>query len=358
MIDFLSDTVTVPTQAMRDAMHRAEVGDDVYGEDRATSELEGVAAELMGKEAACFLASGTMANLTAILAQCARGKEILVGDESDLYNYEAGGVSVLGGIVLHPIRTEANGEISLINLDLSIRDEADPECAQAGIIAIETPNVQRCGVPLSLAYLARLSAFAQEHRLPLHIDGARIFNAAIALGISANRIAAFGDTVQFCLSKSLGCPVGSVVAGTGETIKAVRRWRKLLGGGMRQTGFMAAAGLYALRHHVDRLAEDHVIAHRLALGLATIDELQVNVEHVFTNMVVFKLRNPGERQLMFLKDVQPYGIRFGAVGEGKLRAVTHLHHTASLIDEAIVRLKRYFRERDVGLHQPREAVHG
>ncbi len=260
MIDFLSDTVTLPTAAMREAMRLAEVGDDVYGEDRLTQELEVLSADLMGKEAACFVPSGTMANLTSILSQCPRGKELLLGDDSDLYNYEAGGVSVLGGIVLHPIATEANGELSLHNLSLAIRDGADPECAQAGIIVIETPNVQHCGAPLSLAYLESLSAFARERDLRLHIDGARIFNAAVALGVSAKSIARCGDTVQFCLSKSLGCPVGSIVAGSADTIKSVRRLRKMLGGGMRQTGFLAAAGLFALRHHVDRLAEDHALA--------------------------------------------------------------------------------------------------
>ncbi|KGW86905.1 L-allo-threonine aldolase [Burkholderia pseudomallei MSHR332] len=240
--DFLSDTVTLPTTAMRQAMYEADVGDDVYGEDPSTNRLESYAADLLGKEAACWLPSGTMANLSAILAQCERGRELFVGDDSDLYNYEAGGVSVVGGIVLHPLATNARGEIPLDALQDALRDADDTQCAPPGIVAIETPHVRTGGTPLSLDYLHALRAFCDAHCLALHIDGARVFNAAIALRVDAKRIAAYGDTLQFCLSKSLAAPAGSIVVSDRDTIARVRRWRKLLGGGMRQIGVVTAAG--------------------------------------------------------------------------------------------------------------------
>ena len=345
MIDLRSDTLTRPTSAMRKFMCRAEVGDDVYGEDRTTHELEAVSAELTGKEAACFFPSGTMANLTAILTLCARGKELLVGEESDLYNFEAGGVSVIGGIVMHPVRTEITGELSLENLQRAIRDVNDPECAQAGVIALETPNVREGGIPLSVDYLSQLANFAHNKQLPVHIDGARLFNAAIALGVPAKSIAAFGDTIQFCLSKGLGCPVGSILSGSKEHMVVAKRWRKLLGGGMRQSGILAAAGLFALQHHLNRLAEDHELAKRFAVGLMSIDELDINAKNVLTNIVVFRLRDPDADQGSFLRDLQAYGVKLSQVGQGRIRAVTHLHHDTGQIDDAVSCIKSYFRDR-------------
>ncbi|AOJ09896.1 GntG family PLP-dependent aldolase [Burkholderia mayonis] len=337
--DYLSDTVTLPTAAMRRAMYEAEVGDDVYGEDPSTNRLEAYAADLLGKEAACWLPSGTMANLTAILAQCERGKELFVGDDSDLYNYEAGGPSVVGGIVLHPLATNARGEIPLDALHDALRDADDTQCAMPGIVAIETPHVRTGGTPLSLDYLHALRAFCDANRLPLHIDGARVFNAAIALGVDVTRIAAYGDTLQFCLSKSLAAPAGSIVVSGRDTIARVRRWRKLLGGGMRQIGVVAAAGEVALRTMVERLADDHAHARRLADGLATIDGIELAHEHVQTNMVFFKVKHAAIDPRRFLEALAARGVRMAELGHGNIRAVTHYHHSADDIDStlAIVR---------------------
>ncbi|KGC95658.1 L-allo-threonine aldolase [Burkholderia pseudomallei MSHR4377] len=337
--DFLSDTVTLPTTAMRQAMDEADVGDDVYGEDPSTNRLESYAADLLGKEAACWLPSGTMANLSAILAQCERGRELFVGDDSDLYNYEAGGVSVVGGIVLHPLATNARGEIPLDALQDALRDADDTQCAPPGIVAIETPHVRTGGTPLSLDYLHALRAFCDAHCLALHIDGARVFNAAIALRVDAKRIAAYGDTLQFCLSKSLAAPAGSIVVSDRDTIARVRRWRKLLGGGMRQIGVVTAAGEVALRTMVERLADDHAHARRLADGLAAIDGIELAHERVQTNMVFFKVRHASLDQRGFLDALAARGVRMAELGHGNIRAVTHYHHAAHDIDRtlAIVR---------------------
>jgi threonine aldolase len=334
-LDYLSDTVTLPTAAMREAMSRAEVGDDVYGEDATANRLEALAAERFGKEAACWMPSGTMANLAAILAQCERGRELIVGDDSDLYNYEAGGVSVVGGIVLHPVQSNKRGEIEIDALREAIRDGEDDQCAPAGLIAVETPHVRSGGNPLSLDYLHALRAFCDEQRLPLHIDGARIFNAAVALGVDVREIAGQADTLQFCLSKSLAAPAGSMVVADSAVIRRVRRWRKLLGGGMRQIGILAAAAEVALTTMVDRLAEDHVQARRLAEGLRSIEGIELCCPDVPTNMVFFKVSHPRIDQRRFLEDLSSRGVRMAELGHGRIRAVTHYHHTPQSIDRTV-----------------------
>lgn len=334
-IDYLSDTVTKPSDAMRRAMYNAEVGDDVYGEDPSVTRLEEHAAAKLDKPAACWLPSGTMANLTAILAQCARAHELILGDESDLCNYEAGGPSVVGGVVLHPIATNERGELPLHLLEEAIRDAGDTQCAPAGLVAVETPHVRKGGIPLSLAYLSELRALCNDRNLPLHIDGARLFNAAIALDVPASEIAKFGDTVQFCLSKSLAAPAGSIVASDPDTIMRVRRWRKLLGGGMRQVGMLAAAGEVALRSMVDRLRDDHVLAQSLAAGLARIDGIALSFEQTHTNMVFFKVTRPGLTQSRFLSELAARGIRMAELGHGNIRAVTHYHHRQEDVDTTL-----------------------
>ena len=335
MIDYLSDTVTKPTPEMRQACFDAMVGDDVYGEDPTAIRLEAKAAEMLGKEAGCFVPSGTMANLTAILAHCPRGYEMIVGDESDIYNYQAGGASYVGGVIVHPVPTQKDGSLSLTDLAGAIRDPDDHQCARAGLIAIENPCCRVGGRALSLDYLERLRAFADRQRLPIHMDGARIFNAAIALDVPPSTVAGYAESVQFCLSKNLGAPVGSMVVGSKPFVEDVRRLRKMLGGGMRQIGVITAAGIVALEHMVDRLRDDHVRARRLAEGLTGLAGIQCDMASVETNMVFFKVTDDRFTTRTFLQALAKKGIRMGELGHGQIRAVVHFEHDDAMIEKTI-----------------------
>jgi len=323
MIDMISDTVTRPTAAMRERMYHAPVGDDGYGEDPTGARLEALAAELLGKEAACFMPSGVMANLTAMLTHCPRGYEILVGDESDIYNYEAGGACVLGGAVFHPLPTQPDGRLEVADLAAAIRDPHDHQCAPAGLICLENPHNRAGGRVLPLDYLREVQDFARSRGLALHLDGARIFNAAVALDVAPAEIAACADSVQFCLSKSLAAPIGSMVVGTAAFIEGVRRMRKMLGGSMRQVGVIAAAGLVALESMIDRLAEDHARARRLADYLAGITGVHCDADAVQTNMVFFEVTDPRYTTQSFIDTLARHGVRMGELGHGRIRAALH-----------------------------------
>src|SRR5579884_2357120 len=270
LIDLRSDTVTHPTPAMREAMYRAEVGDDVYGEDPTVNRLEALAAETLGKEAALFVASGTMGNAVAMLTHCRRGDEIVMGDRSPI----------------RPVRTLPDGTLDRAQLDHSFFGD-DVHEARAGLLCLEDTHNMCGGRVLSAATLRELAAPARRRGLPVHLDGARIFNAAVALGVPVRELAAEVDSVQFCLSKGLSAPVGSIVAGSRDFIAEARRVRKLLGGGMRQAGIIAAAGILALTEMVDRLAEDHANAKRLAEGLAAIPTIAIEPETIETNILFF-----------------------------------------------------------------------
>lgn len=332
LIDLVSDTVTQPTLNMLKAMQNAKTGDDVYGEDDTANLLELKAAKILGKESSCFLPSGTMANLTAILAHCPRGFEVLVGDESDIYNYEAGGASVLGGVVYHPIPTEKNGCLSLENLSRAIRDENDYQFARAKLICLENPHNLRGGRILPLKYLETVYDFAKKHALKVHMDGARIFNASVALGIDPAKIARFADSVQFCLSKSLAAPVGSMLVGDTHFINDVRRLRKMLGGGMRQVGYLAAAGLVSLEEMIHRLPEDHLRAQKLAQGLSKIYGIKCSPLEVETNMVFFELADSNASIDQFLARLKEKSIRMSCLGYRRIRAAIHYHITDEDID--------------------------
>lgn len=265
MIELRSDTFTLPTPAMRQAMVTAPLGDDVYGEDPTVGRLERLAADRLGKEAACLLPSGTMANLTALLAHCPRGSTAVVGDESDIYLYEAAGASVVGGIGYVPLPNQADGTLAPADLAAAFpEDPDDPQFALPAVVCLETPQNRCGGVALPLDYLPEVADLAHARGAALHLDGARVFNAAVALGVPVDRVAQPADSVQFCLSKGLSAPIGSMVAGGAGFVGRVRRLRKMLGGGMRQAGVVAAAGIVALEEMVDRLAEDHAHARRLA----------------------------------------------------------------------------------------------
>jgi len=327
-IDLRSDTVTLPSPAMRRAMAAAELGDDVYGEDPTVNRLESLAAERLGKEAALYVTSGTQSNLLAIMSHCQRGEEYIVGQTAHTYRYEAGGAAVLGSIQPQPLDFEPDGTLNLQKVEAAIKPD-DYHFAQTRLLCLE--NTQG-GKVLPLDYLAQANTLARNRGLSLHLDGARIFNAAVQQQVDVQEIARHFDTVSVCLSKGLAAPVGSVLCGPADFIATARRWRKMVGGGMRQAGVIAAAGIVALTEMVDRLADDHANARRLAEGLAGIPGFAVNLETVQTNMVFFSLDEA------LVGKFGPFMAERGiTVGDGPypIRAVTHYGVEASDIEHVI-----------------------
>lgn len=313
MIDLRSDTVTRPGPQMRAAMAAAEVGDDVWGDDPTVAKLEEKTAALLGKRAAMFVPSGTQSNLCALLAHCQRGDEYIVGQDAHTYKYEAGGAAVLGSIQPQPIDFEPDGTLDLEAVNSKIKKD-DPHFARTKLLALE--NTVH-GKVLPVQYCEQLRPFADEHGLALHLDGARLWNAAAFLDVAVNELAHPFDSVSVCLSKGLGAPVGSVLAGSSELIDSARRWRKMLGGAMRQAGVLAAAGIYALDHHRMRILDDHSMATSIANALAQVEGASVRAVH--TNMVFCEFENPAHT----MERLQKAGIS-AAIAEGLCRLVTHL----------------------------------
>jgi threonine aldolase len=337
-IDLRSDTVTRPTPGMRAAMAAAEVGDDVYGEDPTVNRLEAYAADLLAKEAALFVPTGTQSNLLGVMSHCERGDEYIVGQQAHTYKYEGGGAAVLGSIQPQPLDLEPDGTLDLDRAAGAIKPD-DAHFAVTRLLCLE--NTQG-GKVLPLDYLGRAHRFARERRLGLHLDGARVFNAAVKQGVPVREIAQHFDTVSVCLSKGLGAPVGSVLCGSREHIAKARRWRKVLGGGMRQAGVLAAAGLYALEHHVDRLAEDHDNANALAAGLRQLPGMQVDAAPVQTNMVFVSL--PAERADRLRSFLRLRRILLGAGSH--IRLVTHLDVCAEDIAAVIQAMGEFLQSED------------
>ncbi|MDO8431796.1 MAG: low-specificity L-threonine aldolase [Candidatus Binatus sp.] len=335
LIDLRSDTVSLPTPAMRDAIARAELGDDVYGEDPTVNRLERMAAALMGKEAALLVPSGTMGNLIAMLAHCARGAKAIVGAESHTNLYEAGGASALGGIVLTPIHNAESGELDLGELHRELGTPNDDHFAQPSLVVLENTHNRCGGAPVKLSHMAEVAEAAHRRGLPLHLDGARIFNAAIALETSAKEIASVADTVSFCLSKGLACPIGSILCGSKDFIARAHRARKMLGGGMRQAGIIAAAGIVALDTMIDRLVEDHQNARALAQGLALVAGLNVRSVANRTNMVVFDVDGDGQVARRFAAAMKERGVLISPREATSFRAVTHHGVARADIDRTV-----------------------
>lgn len=345
MIDLRSDTVTLPSPAMREAMYRAELGDDVMGEDPTVNRLEAMAAEMTGKEAALLGVSGTMGNLLALLAHCRRGDEAILGDNSHIFNYEAGGASALGGIVFHPVSTGRLGELPLTELENAIRPAASNiHYAPPGVICLENTHNRCGGTILPLAYLDEVKAIADQAQVPVHLDGSRIFNAAVALDCFVCEVARHADSVQFCLSKGLSAPVGSLLCGKKDFIARARRFRKMVGGGMRQAGIIAAAGIVALTEMVERLAEDHQTARKLAEGLVDLPGMRLDLETVQTNIVIFGPENSPPEGPSFAQVLAREGVKIGDIGGGRFRAVTHYGITAKDIDEAMKVMRKTWKE--------------
>jgi len=324
IIDLRSDTVTQPTPEMREAMANAEVGDDVYGEDPTINRLQEISAEMLGKEAGLFLPSGTMGNLIAVLSHCGRGDEVILGSQAHIFHYEAGGISALGGVHSYQVPNQADGRILLEDIKPAIRGR-DPHEAITRLIALENTQNRCGGSVLPLDYTNQVGEFAKEHGLALHLDGARVFNAAAALSSSAKELASPFDSVTFCLSKGLSAPVGSVLCGSREFITKAHRLRKQLGGGMRQAGVLAAAGVIALETMVNRLGEDHIRAQKLAKGLTDVSGLVLDEDSPHTNMIFMSLADqveyPAEKVAAHMYKAR--GIRIGITGKRSFRLVLH-----------------------------------
>jgi len=330
--DFRSDTVTRPGAGMMKAMADAEVGDDVYGDDPTVNRLESVMAEMLGKEKALYLSSGTQSNLAGIMAHCARGEEYIVGQMQHTYRWEAGGAAVLGSVQPQPIINQPDGTLALEDIKAAIKPD-DPHYAMTRLLALEN-TIGGKVVPMS--YIHEATALARSHGLSCHLDGARAFNAAVALGIPISEIAAPFDTISICLSKGLGAPMGSVLVGNADLIARARRIRKMLGGGMRQAGFMAAAGLYALENNIDRMAEDHEVAQELAKGLAEVPGIRVTTPH--TNIVFVDIDEDKS-------DGLAAHLKAGSIGVNStynsMRWVTHLDVNETSVAGALAHLRTF-----------------
>lgn len=321
VVDLRSDTVTMPTQAMRQAMFQAEVGDDVYREDPTVTALEELGAEMMGKEAGLFLTSGTMGNQVAAMTHTKKSDEIICEAEAHIYYYEVAGLACLSGAQVRPIVGE-RGILSAEMIRSWIRP-VDVHAPDTGLICLENTHNRAGGTCYSLAGLEAIKQLAEKHSIPVHMDGARIFNAAVAQGVAAKEIARYADSVQFCLSKGLAAPVGSLLVGTRPFINQARRYRKMLGGGMRQAGIIAAAGILALTSMVDRLAEDHENARHLANGIADIG-YAIDLATVQTNIVIFSVDGLKIDAPALVAALASDGVKASAFGERRVRMVTHL----------------------------------
>jgi len=333
-IDLRSDTVTRPGVAMREQMAVAEVGDDVFAEDPTVNRLQQLAARLTGQARALFVPSGTQSNLIGLLSHCQRGDEYIVGQQAHTYKYEAGGAAVLGSIQPQPLELEGDGRLDLQRVAAAIKID-DFHYARTRLLALENTIG---GKVLPLDYLREAIAFAGERGLSIHLDGARVCNAAVALGVPVAEITAGFDSVSVCLSKGLGAPVGSLLCGSDELIERALRWRKMVGGGMRQAGILAAAGIYALEHNILRLAEDHANAKRLADGLAGIDSITVAYPANQTNMVFVQL--PEARVQPLVERAGQAGIRLSA--GNPMRLVTHLDVSADDVEQVIGLFSEFF----------------
>ncbi|GAX90325.1 low-specificity L-threonine aldolase [Effusibacillus lacus] len=337
-IDLRSDTVTLPTEAMRQAMASAELGDDVYGEDPTVNRLEQLAAEKLGKEAALFVTSGTQGNQVAILTHARAGEEIILEADSHIFYYEAAAASALAGVQTRTL-PGIRGAMEPQEVEKAIRG-VDIHFPRTALICLENTHNRAGGAVLPPDYMRAIHEVATRKQVPVHLDGARVFNAAVALGIDVKEITRHVDTVQICFSKGLGAPVGSVLAGPQEFIDTARQWRKRLGGGMRQAGVLAAPAILALTEMVDRLAEDHDNAKRLARALADIKGLQVDPQTVETNIVIADVSGTGKSAVEILELLAEEGILAVDFGETLVRFVTHKDVSRFDIDEAITRIHR------------------
>jgi threonine aldolase len=343
-IDLRSDTVTKPTPEMREAMAEAEVGDDVYRDDPTVNRLEELAADMLGKEAALFVPSGTMGNLIALLVHCHRGDEVIVGNQSHIYLNEAGGMAALGGIQACPIQNQPDGTLALADILASVRTD-DVHHPFTRLICLENTQNICGGVPLTAQYTGQVGDLARQNNLSLHIDGARIFNAAAAQNVSVKELVAPADSVMFCLSKGLAAPIGSVLVGRHEFIRRGRHIRKMLGGGMRQVGVVAAAGIISLEKMTKRLSDDHARARKMADGLRRIDGLIVDANSPYTNMVYLNLsQNVSLHAQQVTEKMKSFGVLVDPENARRFRLVTHYWIDDAAVEKAVAAFQKALNE--------------
>ena len=333
-IDLRSDTITKPTKNMRKAMAEAEVGDDVFSEDPTVKCLEKAAADKLGKDAAVFVPSGTMGNLISMLSHCNRGDEIILGDQSHIFLNEVGGISALGGIHPHIIANESDGTLNLKTIEKKIR-ASDLHYPPTRLIALENTHNYCMGSPIKPEYMRQIGGLAKKYNLKIHVDGARIFNAAVAMAVDVKDLVIDTNSVMFCLSKGLSAPVGSLVCGNKEFINKARKWRKMVGGGMRQSGHLAAAGIIALNELVCELKKDHYNAQILAQGLAKIKKIDIRPELVKTNIIFFSLKHPSLSPEEFIKKLDAQGIKILMIQPEMFRIVLHREITETQVEQVI-----------------------
>ncbi len=332
MIDLRSDTVTKPSDAMRKVMYDAEVGDDVYKEDPSVNKLQEMASIITGKEDSLLVSSGTMGNLVSLLTLTNRGDEIILGNKCHVYAWEGSGVSIFGGISMKIIKNNEDGTFDLNELRNSI-NPVDDHKPKTTTISIENTHNECGGSPLELEFISEVKNISKKNNLKVHMDGARLFNASIAQNESIEDIVKNVDSLTFCLSKGLGCPVGSIISGSRDFINQARRWRKSIGGGMRQAGIIASAGIYALENMVDRLEEDHINAKKLANGLSNISGINIDNEYVKTNILRFELSTK-INQDKFIRDMKKEGVLFNSY-YGAIRMVTNCSVSSKDIEKVI-----------------------
>ena len=340
LIDLRSDTVTQPTDEMRRAMAAAEVGDDVYEEDPSINRLQERAAELLGKEAGLFTASGTMSNLIASLTYCHRGDEIVMGDQAHMFWNESGGSSALAGAQIRLVPNDSQGRIDPVDLERAIRPAGNIHTPATTMVCLENTHNRCGGGVLTPEDTAKVASVAHAAGASVHLDGARIFNASVALEVPARELVKDVDDVSFCLSKGLSCPVGSVLCGSQEFIDQARKWRKMVGGGMRQVGVLAAAGLVALDSMIDRLAEDHANARQLAQGLANVPGLSLDADSIQTNIVIFQVDPALGSANDLIGVLDREGVKVRSPGEGFIRMVTHRHIDGGDVEETLGRVNK------------------
>lgn len=338
-VDLRSDTITLPTKEMFDAIAGAELGDDVFQEDPTVNQLEDLAATKFNKEAALFVPSGTMANLVAVLSHCQRGDEVILGDQAHTFLYEAGGISAFGGVHSRQIPNQEDGTLLLEDIKKSIRKE-DVHFPPTRLICLENTHNRCLGMPLSVDYTNSVTEIAKNNSLSVHVDGARIFNAAVSLGVSVTELTENIDSVSFCLSKGLSAPAGSMLCGTKDFIEIARRNRKALGGGMRQAGVLAAAGLVALEKMTDRIIDDHKNARTLAEGISNIEGISINLDSVKTNIIYFSLDHPKVGGALLLEKMAGKNIHFFELGPSWFRLVTHAGVSKDDVDDVVGEFER------------------
>ena len=344
VIDLRSDTVTKPTEVMRRAMADAEVGDDVYGEDPSINRLQERAAGMLGKEAGLLMASGTMSNLVAVLSHCRRGDEVVMGDQAHIFWNESAGASALAGVQVRLIPNGPQGEIDPADLQDAIRPAGNIHMPPTRLVCLENTHNRCSGGVLTPQDTKAVADVAHAAGSSVHLDGARVFNAAVALEVPASELVKDVDDVSFCLSKGLSCPVGSVLCGSQDFIDEALRWRKMVGGGMRQAGILAAAGLVALDTMVDRLADDHANARRLAQGLANIDGLTVDPDSIYTNIVIFDVDQSVGTAADLIAGLREQEVLVSSPGPHSIRMVTHREVDSADIDEALARTAQAVKE--------------